>query len=198
MCEYIYSFRDDLVEIPYINGITELCIHNCKNLTFIPALPKLEILSIYNCPLITTIPSITTLHELYISNCPKISVIPEMENIFLFFCIKCPSLSNVYLSAIQVHISDCVLLEHINTDEHLTRFSYNNCPFIKQNSDHLYNYKSLIKIQRWIKRQILHKKIRLLQNNEDFISSWYHPKSHGGWFSMFPINERLLIKSLYP
>src|SRR5207253_8516725 len=71
----------DILNIPYIEGLNELCCEACWELRHVSHIEGLKKLNVGNCRSLTEIPHISSLEELYCYDCPLLTCIPYIENL---------------------------------------------------------------------------------------------------------------------
>lgn len=148
------SICDDLKSIPYIESITDLQISGCSALTKIPKLPNLINLSCNANPRITEIPYIKGLQTLMCHSCDMLTYIPKIDNL---------------------RATGYPLDEYVTDYETILKnISAEGCPWLKPSEDRL---NKLIKLQKWVKRLQLSKKLETII--PDIVKIYYTPGMKG-------------------
>ncbi len=159
-----------LTSIPKIHGLQKLCCAECHNLTKIPHIDELQKLECFRCPNLVTIPYIEGLQELNCSDCPSLTNIPIIEGLQQLICY------------------DCRLLTNIPFIENLQMIVCYNCPWLNvKNTDFDNNIVKLVKLQQWIKRILLSKKLKKII--PQLVPLYYHPDAKGGYLDKKYIYE---------
>ncbi len=170
-------------EIIKIKGLQYIFLDHCASLTNIPLIEGLKILHCYNCRSLTNITLINGLQELHCGNCPMLSNIPLIKGLQQLSCDNCPLVKNIPLieELQRLKCTNCPLLTNVPTPINNIPLLYcYNCKWLKENN---YEYDNNIKkikiIQRFIKKNILGK--RLIRLIPKIIPIYYHPEYKGGY-----------------
>ncbi len=166
--------------IPIIKGLLVLNCSNCPLLTNIPLIEKLQKLYCEYCPLLTNILSYTTLQELNCSSCPLLKNIPLIESLKILYCFNCPMLTKIAIIKDEKVLTSGRIFQEKTSKSKLRELYCTKCKWLNINNiEYDNNIKNLIKLQMWLKKILMSK--RLICLIPKLMPIYYHPEAKGGY-----------------
>ena len=177
--------------IPNIPGVTVIVCEECPKLRKIECISTLQYLYCRRCPKLREIPKIDNLIRLSCERCENLTEIPYMSNLMFLQCGYCVRLTKIpdMENLREISCRGCRLLtsfplfkrtngkiepghstwtsygfldSYFPNIPYINRLDVTHCPWINTNMNYENNLKNLIKLQRYFKKMVLHKKFTKL------------------------------------
>lgn len=178
-----------VTHIPCIMGLRKLECQNCVSLVSIANIPGLKKLDCSGCISLQSIPQFERLKYL---NCSHtfLTEIPYIKTLKTMLCVDCPILHTInrghrYIirNGRRIPIMDSIIIWNIR-----------KCPWLDHESNRgIYekNIIKLIRLQTFVRKRLLYRKLSSWVNTPEFNEWYYHPDNPGGKKAI----RRLFIKN---